>query len=325
MILPALALATLAEAQDVPTLHIATLAPAGSPWDAHLRRIEAQVEGRSEGRLLVEIHRGTSEVENVREVRRGDRYQGGTATVGAWAEGAGLSELSILELPGLFETTAEADHVLDRVLWDPASAAFRRKGLILASWHENGWRSMATVDAPARAPADLLGVRMRAQESALHLEMYRAFGAVPVAKPFGEVQMALASGVVSGFDATPGHLVSSGLSSNIRHYTYTRHMYQPTAIVWSAKFYDGLPADLRAVLDEVRALAPEARATVRAHHLEALRAMPGLGITVTDLEFVEKQAWRAAGRAMHERYAASVEGGAVWLARVRDALGLLRR
>lgn len=302
------------------TLHLATLAPPGSPWDAHLRRVETQVEARSGGRLALEIHRGTSEVENVREVRRGDRFQGATATVGAWAEGAGLAELSILELPGLFETTAEADHVLDVALWEPASAAFRRKGLVLASWHENGWRSMATVDRPVPAPDDLRGVRMRAQESPLHLEMYRSFGAVPVAKPFGEVQMALQNGVVTGFDVTPGHLVSSGLTSNIRHLTFTRHLYQPTAIVWSLAFYERLPPDLRAVLDEVKALAPDARAAVRAHHLEALRQLPGLGVQITDLDYPQKTAWRAAGRAMHDRYASTIDGGPGWLTRIRDAL-----
>ena len=60
------------------------------------------------------------EVEMVRDIVEGGRLQGGGFTTAAIAQGANVPMLQLPELPFLFRSAAEVDHVLDNVLYEPA-------------------------------------------------------------------------------------------------------------------------------------------------------------------------------------------------------------
>ena len=49
-------------------------------------------------------------------------------------------------------------------------------------------------------PSDLKGLKIRSQESQIHIEMWKAFGASPVPISIPEVMSALQTGLVDGFD-----------------------------------------------------------------------------------------------------------------------------
>ena len=56
--------------------------------------------------------------------------------------------LKLPELPFLFRDDAEADHILDNVLYAPIKKKLRRRGLHLNMWAVNGWRSFYTKKSP---------------------------------------------------------------------------------------------------------------------------------------------------------------------------------
>ena len=174
---------TLAEGKI--ELNIGSLAPKGTPWMELLEDVESMVEKDSGGRINVIIRPPgiMGEVEMVRETRKGERLQGAAVTTAAIAEGGNIPQLSIVELPFLFNTNAEADHLLDNVLWDPFTAILEKRGFKLGIWSENGWRSFATKGEPIRVPEDVKKHKMRSQESDVHVAMYKSFGVTPIQKP----------------------------------------------------------------------------------------------------------------------------------------------
>lgn len=307
-------------------LNLGSIAPDNTPWSDMLHKIESQIEARSNGAINVIVRPAglMAEVELAREVRTGERVQGAGLTTAALAEGGNVPLLQLVELPYLFENTSEADYLLDNVLWKPFSEALGRRGYVLGMWSENGWRSFGTRAKAIHAPADLKGLRMRSQESDLHMAMYAAFGAQAVQKPMNEVQTALQSGAIDGIDTTALYTLAAGLADPLDHFTLTRHIYQPAAIVFSKLWFDKLTPDLQALVREPRALTFEGRRAVRAEEDGVLALFPDMGLDVITLTPDEQAAFRAKGRAMHTPFVSTIEGGPELYGKIGTALKSLR-
>ena len=326
--LTALALLTQAkpvEAQAPIEMNIGSLAPKGTPWMTMLEKMEKQIETETNGSINVILRPPgvMSEVEMVRETRKGERLQGAGVTTAAIAEGGNVAQMQIVELPYLFKNSAEADYVLDEVIWDDMKSALYRRGFVLAIWSENGWRSMATKGKEIRKPDDLKGVKMRSQESAVHLEMYKTFGAQAVQKPMTEVLTSINSGIVDGLDQPPLYLVAGGLAEPLDHYTLTRHIYQPATIIVSRKFYDELSADQKKAIDGVKVLAQEGREGVRTEQaalLDLLREQ----LNVIDLSAEELAVWETKAKTMHDPFVSTIDGGPELLSKINTALAAKR-
>ena len=307
-------------------LNIGSLAPKGTPWMDLLEKMESQIEAGSDGRVNVIIRPPgvMGEVEMVRETRKGERLQGCAVTTAAIAEGGNIPQLSLVELPYLFNNNTEADHVLDNVLWNPVSNLLGRRGFVLGVWSENGWRHFATKGKPIRTPDDLKGFKMRSQEADVHMKMYTTFGANAVQKPMTEVLTALQSGVVDGLDNTALYIQSAGLAEPIDYFTMSQHIYQPAAIVYSKRWFETLPADLQAVLLEPKSLAAEGRAAIRDEDAAMVENMSLFNVEVVQLTDAERKAFADKARAMHSGYASGIEGGSDLLGQINSALSGMR-
>ena len=256
-------------------MNFATVAPDNTPWADQLRAVEKRIEKESGGRIQVKLFLGGSlgsEIECIQDVARGERIQGGGFSTGAMGEAMDVPILSMIELPYLFSNNSQADNVLDDVLFAPTKTALEGKGFVLGGWAENGWRNFAT-NGPASTAADLAKYKMRAQENPVHMDMYKMLGVQAVAKPVSEVIPALNTGIVDGFDNTALFSLAAGWLEPVSHYTLSRHIYQPAAVVYSKTFVDSLPPDLqKVVIGDPMAESARGRAAVRALEGELLWA-----------------------------------------------------
>jgi len=247
------------------TVKIGTVAPANTPWADSLEDIRKRVEKESSGDIQVKAYLGGQlggEIEILRGIRSG-RIQGGGITSAALA--TAVPELDIVEIPFLFDSSEEADFVLDQFLLEPFRKLFEKKGLVLVSWAENGWRDIGLKSKVVHTPEDLKGVKLRSQESKTHLMFWKKLGANPVAIAIPEVLPALQTGIVDGFDNTPLFTLSAEWHTAIKHYTVSNHIYQPAAVVYSKSFWDKLDAKQQKILmGEGNAMAAPARKGVRA-------------------------------------------------------------
>lgn len=99
-------------------------------------------------------------------------------------------------------------------------------------------------------PADLAGIRMRTPGAPVWVETVKAMGATPTPMPWGEVYSALQQNVIDGAEAQLPAVVGAKLDEVVTHITKTGHINLITGLVTSAAWFDGLPADLQAILRE---------------------------------------------------------------------------
>jgi tripartite ATP-independent transporter DctP family solute receptor len=281
--------ASLAVADEPVVLKMATVAPEGTPWAEQLQAYKARVEKESGGRIKVKPFLGGTlgdENSTVAETRRGTIAMWGGST---GALGSVVPELQVLELPYLFRTPEEADHILDNVLLDDFKKLLADRGYVLLFWAENGYRSLGTKFGFVKTPADLKGRKMRSQESSVHLETYRALGASPVPIPVTEVLTALQTGVADGFDNTPLFAFAASWYQGVKFYTVTDQIYQPGAVLISKKVFDTLAPDLqKIVLGDPVAQAKEGRIGVRALTPLLLQNFSNAKVAVYKLTDAEK-------------------------------------
>lgn len=253
----------VAQAEGEPTLRIATVAPPGTPWSELLKKFRSSVEKESEGKLKVKVFLGGSkgdEQSAVRQVYKGSIEAAGVST---GAISTMVDAVDCLELPYLFDSPEEADKVLDAVRGE-LDTLLATKGLKLIMYSENGYRSFGGKKF-FKTPGDLKAVKMRSQESAVHVETYRALGASPVPISVGEVQSSLQTNVVDGFDNTPLFTQAAGWNQAVTHFTVSEHIYQPALIVVNKAWFDALDPALRTIIETQAAkLEGRGRKLVRA-------------------------------------------------------------
>lgn len=289
------ALATAALASTVPsparaegefTMLLASVAPPDSPWSALLSKYKSDVETKSKGRIKVKLKLGGTlgdENETVTKCHRG-QIQAVGASTGALA--SLIPELNVVELPYLFRNAEEADFVIDTVLTPELEKLFRKRGVVLGFWSENGFRHFGTRARPIKTPADLKGLKMRSQESPVHMSMYKAFGASATPIPTTEVPQALATGNVDGFDQSALYALATSWTKSIKYFTVSDHIYQPAAIIYNAEWFDKLPADLQQIVvasgrelqgtgrKAVRDIFPELLEIMKADKIEIVKHTP---------------------------------------------------
>ncbi|MBM4380931.1 MAG: TRAP transporter substrate-binding protein [Deltaproteobacteria bacterium] len=242
---------------------VGSVAPEGTPWAEWLDGVKGRIEKDSGGQLKLKVFLGGKlggEKEMVEDVKNGtlQLFGGSAAAVASY-----VPELAALELPYLFTSDAEADFVLDKVR-DRFDKLVEAKGFKMIMWAENGWHGYGVKGKCVQSPDDMKGLKMRSQESQVHIETYKAFGASPVEMAVPEVLGALQTGAVDGFSNTPLFGFATSWYKGVTHFSYTKHIYQPGILIISRKWFDKLPpesqkallvrSDERAGIEGVRAL-----------------------------------------------------------------------
>lgn len=240
-------LAAPALAQETIIAKVGSVAPEETPWDEWLKGVKARIEKDTGGKVKLKVFLGGKlggEKEMVEETKNGNLqiFGGSTGAVATY-----VPELNVLELPFIFSSDAEADFVLDKTR-DQFAKLMEAKGFVMVMWAENGWHGYGVKGKCLAKIEDMKGLKMRSQESYIHIETYKAFGASPVEMAVPEVLGALQTGTVDGYSNTPLFSFATSWYQGVSHYTYTKHIYQPGIMVLSKKWFDKLPEDSKKAL-----------------------------------------------------------------------------
>lgn len=286
-----------------------TIAPAGTPWADSLEEIKNRVGKQSNNQIKIKTYLGGQlggELEIMQKIRRGN-IEGGGLTCGAMA--SIIPELDLLEVPFLFESSEEADFILDNYLLEPFRKLFEAKGFVMLTWAENGWRSLGHKSKLIKTPEDLKAVKIRSQESKVHLSFWKKLNASPVAIATPEVLPALQTGVVEAFDNTPLFTLAAEWQTAIKFYTVSNHIYQPAAVIYSKKFWDKLDENQRKILmGPGNGLAVEIRSNVRKLGDSLIQVLKESGITTYNLSSSEKDAFKKVASGLAEEAVKSIGG-----------------
>jgi len=280
-------------------IKLATVAPEGSPWTNELSKMKKRIESESSGQIKIKVYPGGQmggENEILQQVIRG-KLQGAGLTAGALANT--IKEINVLEIPYLFKNLDQADCILDKHVLEDYRALFDAKGLVFVTWAENGFRSIGTKSKLVKTPDDMKGIKIRIQESPVHIAYWKQMGVsgIPIAIP--EVLPSLQTGVVDGFDNTPLFTLAAEWQTAIKYFSLTRHIYQPAAIVYSKKFWDTLDDEQKKTLmGEGNALAPSARKAVRAIENNMIATLKKADVEVYEPNAGDLAGFKSAAEAM---------------------------
>ena len=164
----------------------------------------------------------------------------------------GAKEFEVFDLPYIFPTKQALYNVTDGPIGKSLLQKLEPKGITGLAFWDNGFKVMSA-NKPMQMPADFKGMKMRIQSSKVLEAQMRALGANPQVLAFSEVYQALQTGVVDGTENPPSNMYTQKMHEVQKHVTMSNHGYLGYAVIVNKKFWDGLPADIRAQLEKAMA------------------------------------------------------------------------
>ncbi len=161
----------------------------------------------------------------------------------------GIKEYEALDLPFILVDDKGYHAVTDGPVGKMMFDKLETKGIHGLAYWDNGFQHMAA-NKPLRSPTDMQGLKMRIQSSKVVDATMRAVGALPQVMPFSELYQGLQTGVVDGCDASPSNFYTQKLPEVQKFMTLTNHNHLGYAVIVNKAFWDGLPADVRVVLEK---------------------------------------------------------------------------
>src|SRR5258707_14949609 len=229
----------------------------GTPKGKGAEYFKKLAEERTKGKVKVEVYANSTLYKDNEEV---DALQLGAVQMLAPSLAKfgplGVREFEVFDLPYLFDNYDE----LHKVTRGPVGASLLKKleskGIIGLAYWDNGFKDMSA-NKPLHKPEDFRGLKMRIQSSKVLDAQMRALGASPQVMAFSEVYQALQTGVVDGTENPPSNLYTQKMYEVQKYLTISDHGYLGYAVIVNKKFWDGLPADIRATLEGAMADATQ--------------------------------------------------------------------
>ncbi len=204
--------------------------------------------------------------------------------------------MQVFGLPYLFRDDEHMWAVFDGPIGEEILAAGIPQGLKGLCFYDAGARSFYTVDRPIDTPADLAGMKIRVQKSAMAMRMIEAMGGSPTPIDWGELYSALQQGMVDGAENNPPSFYLSKHYETCRYYVLDEHVRQPDVLLISPAVWRALPAEQQEILQAaVDASVAFQRRRWAEKVAESLAAVEAAGVTVTR---PPKQPFRDAVRGM---------------------------
>ena len=214
--------------------------------------------------------------------------------VGSTATLVGLvPEMAVWDTPFLFSNAKEADVVLDGPVGDKIKAKLEAKGMVGLVYWENGFRNLTNSKRPVAKLEDLNDIKLRVMQNNVFLDSFRALGANAVPLPFSELFTALETRAVDGQENPYNTIVSSKFYEVQKYLTVTNHVYSPWIVTVSKKWWDGLSAAEKKVLQDAAIKSRDfERKDTREEAAKALADLKSKGMQVNELSAAEANRMR---------------------------------
>src|SRR5947207_4059667 len=229
-----------------------------------------------------------SQLGQTREVIEAMRLGSGAAgTTGGPAEYASfVRRLGVLGLPFEWKSYEHALRVLDGPVGKELDQDMEKGGFKVLSWAVSwGFRNVITAKKEVKQPADLKGLKIRTIPTKVFVAAINSMGANATPMNFGEIYTSLQSGVLDGYEHTVATTISFKFNEVACCIALTRHLMDPTFLVFSLAEWKKLSAPEQAALQKaasdaakvVREMAPQREA-------EALAQVKKLGMKVNEID-----------------------------------------
>ncbi|MDD2732936.1 MAG: TRAP transporter substrate-binding protein [Desulfuromonadaceae bacterium] len=259
-------------------------------------------EERTKGRVKVEVYPNSQLFKDKEEM---EALQMGSVQMLAPSLAKfgplGIKDFEVFDLPFIFDSYAELHKVTQGPIGAKLLHKLESKGLMGLAYWDNGFKVMSA-NKPLREPGDFRGLKMRIQSSKVLDSEMRSVGAMPQVMAFSEVYQALQTGVVDGTENPPSNLYTQKMHEVQKYVTLSNHGYLGYAVLVNKKFWMGLPADIRTILDGCMKDATKfANDVAQKDNEEAMAAVKKSGRSeIITLTPQQKAAWKKAMDKAHK-------------------------
>jgi len=204
----------------------------------------------------------------------------------------GVPEFEAMDLPFIFNGEEGYYKTVNGPIGKGLLQRLEAKNIVGLAYWDNGFH-MVSANKPLLLPADFQGLKIRISGSKIADLYFRRMGALPQIMAFSEVYQALQTGVVDACENTPSNYWTQKFYEVQKHITVSSHAHLQYAVIANAKFWNGMPADVRGQMDKAMAEATEyTNSIAKQENVEALEKIKQSGKTTLHyLTPQQRQAW----------------------------------
>ena len=304
----ALSASSMVQAANEIVIKFSHVVAPDTPKGRAAEKFKQLVEERTKGKVKVEVYPNSQLYKDREEM---EALQLGAVQMLAPSlskfRPMGAPEFELFDLPYIFPDYETVHRVMDGDVGKHMFAKLETKGLHGLAFWDNGFKQMSA-NKPLHTVADFKGLKMRIQSSKVLDAQMKALGANPQVMAFSEVYTALQQGVVDGTENPPDNLYTQKMHEVQKHLTVSDHGFLGYAVIVNKKFWEGLPPDIRATLEQAmkEATAFE-RSIAKSENDDALNKVRAAKTTeVYVLPNEERAKWRAALLPVHKEFEGSI-------------------
>ena len=264
-----------------------------SSWVQAMQYFGKELGQMSGGRIDVKVHHSAT-LGTFRETSEMVRMNTLEVTVPGSAQLQTYTpEIGLTVLPYIFKTEEGMFKLLDGTLGKEINSKLAESNFINIGWYRNGFRSVTNNKRPIYKLEDLKGLKLRVLPSPNVMTFFKAVGVSPVHIDWAELFEAMRKGVVDGQENPPFFVYSGKVYEVNPYYSFTNHMNEPGIAVMSKKYYEGLPADIRKMIDTAAKKAEMwQREKMLADNAECLNLLKEKGMKINEVPESELQKFR---------------------------------
>ncbi|PJR15689.1 TRAP transporter substrate-binding protein [Sinorhizobium meliloti] len=289
------------------TVKFASANNKGHPQVTGMEKFAELVKEKSGGKIEVKLFPGGTlggDVQTISALRGGVIEM---TVLNAGILASNVKEFGAVDLPFLFDSSEEADKVMDGPFGTGLMERLPDTGLVGLAYWELGFRNLTNNRHPVTKLEDIKGLKIRTIQSPIPVELFNALGANAVPLPYTELYTALETGTVDGQENPSANIINAKFYEVQKYMTLTRHQYNPQIVLVSKKFWDGLNDEEKAVLQQAAVEARDFQRKVsREQDAAALEEIRKTGMEVSELSPEETQKLRDAVKPMIEKFSADI-------------------
>ena len=294
-----------APAKDAVTIKFSLSQAATEPAVQAANDFKKEVEEKSGGSIVVEVY-PDNQLGSERDVIEGLQLHTVEMVDPANAVLTNfIDELSIFELPMLFENKDHVYAVLDDIGMSYADKC-EAQGFKLLGWFDMGSRNIMTVKKPVESMADLSGLKIRTQESTANMAGFTAFGAAPTPMAYNELYTALESGVLDGAEAANTNYYLKAFYEVAPNWAIVGWLECVNPVLMDLQFYENLSDDQKAIVDEAAGnMVKQERELYAKSEDDYLKELEAKGVNIT---YPDREPFKEASKKAYDEFASHVGG-----------------
>ncbi len=168
-----------------------------------------------------------------------------------------LPRLALFDLPCVFSNLDQLHEVLDdETFMNKTNEIYESGGFRLLAMADQNFRVM-TGNEKIQTLDDFKGIKIRTMENSNHMAFWSSIGSNPTPMAFAELYVGLEQHTVDAQE-NPYEVICSNKFYEVQDYVVeTNHLPHLLALVTNDDFYNDLPEEQQAVIDEAAAIAKD--------------------------------------------------------------------